>query len=114
MYMHAMIALPGPELTLISSLHNDAPPISFQDIITRIRVNNKPEIPASKVLGFATRAAAEAYMADHLDSILGAVHFVQRAGGQLDYILQSSSTVSAVCVVTRSSQSSCGSKGVGH
>lgn len=59
----------------------------------RIRANNNPPIPPEKVMGFASRAEAEAYMSDHLDAVLGAVHFVERAGGRLDYLLQSSSTV---------------------
>ena len=66
-----------------------------QDVVERIRINNRPEIPLDKVMGFANRADAEDYMAANLDNVLGAVHFINRPGGKLDYMLQGSSTVSA-------------------
>lgn len=64
-----------------------------QDIIKRIRVNNHPQIPLEKVLGFSNRADAEKYMAEQDDAILGAVHFVERPGGKLEYVLQGGSAV---------------------
>jgi hypothetical protein len=65
-------------------------------VIKRVRANNEPPIPADKVLGFATREEAEAYMAAHGETTLGAVHFVEGPGSKLQYLLQSSSTVSAL------------------
>jgi hypothetical protein len=64
-----------------------------QGIIERIRLNNSPQISSDKVLGFKDRADAEAYMSANSETVLGAVHFVEGAGGRLEYLLQSSSTV---------------------
>ncbi|KIZ04840.1 hypothetical protein MNEG_3122 [Monoraphidium neglectum] len=66
---------------------------AVQDIVERIRINNKPEIPAEKVLGFKDRADAERYMALNRDTTLGAVHFVEQPGGQIGYLLQGSSGI---------------------
>jgi hypothetical protein len=67
---------PGPHLT---------PP---QDLITRVRQNNVPPIPKSRVKGFPDRNTSDAWLLAHPDTALGGVHFSRDPRGNLQYILQ--------------------------
>lgn len=88
--------LPAPRPCGLQTPPAHLPPPS-QAIIERVRLNNEPPIPADKVLGFESRADAEAYLQAHSGSTLGAVHFSEAANGDLQFLLQSSSIVSRCC-----------------
>ncbi|KAI8472921.1 MAG: hypothetical protein J3K34DRAFT_383970 [Monoraphidium minutum] len=77
-----------PCMTLVFTPNTSA---VVQDIIERVRINNRPRIPLERVLGFKDRGDAEAYLGAHRDTALGAVHFVEQPGGGLSYLLQGSS-----------------------
>ncbi|GBF88378.1 ABC transporter A family member protein [Raphidocelis subcapitata] len=62
-------------------------------LIERVRANNDPPIPPERVLGMAGRNESDAWMLANGDAALGAVHFSRDARGNLQYILQSNSTV---------------------
>ncbi|WIA19835.1 hypothetical protein OEZ85_005742 [Tetradesmus obliquus] len=62
-----------------------------QDIVNNIKASNTPPIRDDKVLGFASRFAAEDYMLANPETTLGAVHF-SLDGSNVNYIIQTNTT----------------------
>jgi hypothetical protein len=56
--------------------------------MTRVRENNEPPIPSSRVKGFPNRNASDTWMLAHGDTSLGGVHFSRDNSGNLQYVLQ--------------------------
>lgn len=91
----ARCSLPRAQGTQALGKHTLPPRLPLQqDLIEAVRANNPVPLAPSKVLGLPTRAVADAYLAAHAATALGAVHFLRQPGGRaLEYVLQSSSAV---------------------
>ncbi|KAI8472689.1 MAG: hypothetical protein J3K34DRAFT_204610 [Monoraphidium minutum] len=83
----------GPLRDCIDFVYTPAGDEEVEALISRVRTNNAPPIPADRVKGFPDRAASDAWMLANGDAALGGVHFGRDARGNLQYILQSNSTV---------------------
>eukprot|EP00898_Chlorokybus_atmophyticus_P003418 jgi/Chlat1/4077/Chrsp26S08850 len=62
-------------------------------IVSNIRLNNVPPIPADRVLGFATRDEVDAYLLSHPQTVQGAYEFViEDSATTINFGLQTNST----------------------
>eukprot|EP00878_Enallax_costatus_P029372 GHUV01031840.1.p1 GENE.GHUV01031840.1~~GHUV01031840.1.p1 ORF type:complete len:329 (+),score=71.38 GHUV01031840.1:170-1156(+) len=66
---------------------------TIKAIVAAVQKNNNPPIPDSRVKGFSSRAEADRFIQQRETYVLGGVHFSQSGTGQLQYIVQSNSTV---------------------
>lgn len=64
-----------------------------EGIVERIRQSNNPPIPTERVRGFESRKLSDEYFLRNPDTCLGAVHFIRDNTGNLNFIVQSNSTV---------------------
>ncbi|KAF8059445.1 ABCA9 [Scenedesmus sp. PABB004] len=65
---------------------------AVQAIVSSIQRNNDPPIPDARVMGFASRADADAFIQSRERYVLGAVHFSEGPNSQLQYVLQTNTS----------------------
>ncbi|KAK9828716.1 hypothetical protein WJX72_001692 [[Myrmecia] bisecta] len=64
-----------------------------EQLVTAIRDNNVPPIPASQVLGFPISTAADSYLLAHPQTALATVQFDVASPSQINFVVQTNSTV---------------------
>ena len=91
--METAVALPRRSQQLTTTLFHLGDKQPIQALVQRVMSYNEPPIPPERVRGFKTRNESDAWMVSNGDGTLGAVHFARDARGNVEYMLQSNSTV---------------------